>query len=159
MKLSDSETGCCKDFDPKPWDGKVKVMKDKLFVKDHVRCFLRIPLNFGGVMKRSMEDIYKAGALAQEPLMLYECKGLFGADVFIHVAKDVPGEEMVRMSGTFLTKVFEGPYKDTSKWVREMKDYVKAQGKEMKDLYFFYTMCPKCAKHYGHNYTVLLARM
>lgn len=27
------------------------------------------------------------------------------------------------------------------------------------DIYAFYTTCPRCAKVYGHNYVVLLARV
>jgi hypothetical protein len=38
-----------------------------------------------------------------------------------------------------------------------MKAYVESEGKEFKDLYFFYTTCPNCAKVYGKNYVVLLA--
>jgi hypothetical protein len=29
----------------------------------------------------------------------------------------------------------------------------------MEKLYFYYTMCPKCAKAYGQNYTVILAKV
>jgi hypothetical protein len=64
---------------------------------------------------------------------------------------------MERMSGTFLTKVFEGPYRNARKWMNEMKAYVASKGKQIKRMYFFYTTCPKCAKVYGKNYTVLLA--
>ena len=66
---------------------------------------------------------------------------------------------MERISGTFLTKVFEGPYKDAGKWVKEMKDYVQSKGREIKKMYFFYTTCPSCAKFYGKNYTVILAQV
>ena len=66
---------------------------------------------------------------------------------------------MVRISGTFLTRVFEGPYKNMGKWVKEMKAFVKTKGREIKKLYFFYTTCPKCAKVYGKNYTVILAEV
>jgi hypothetical protein len=38
-----------------------------------------------------------------------------------------------------------------------MTKYVQSKGKEPKKLYFFYTTCPRCAKVYGKNYTVLLA--
>jgi len=64
---------------------------------------------------------------------------------------------MARMSGTFLSKVFEGPFKNAGKWVKQMKRYVKSQGKELKKMYFFYTTCPACARVYGKNYTVILA--
>ena len=67
--------------------------------------------------------------------------------------------QMVRISGTFLTKVFEGPYKDAGKWARTMTDYVKNKAKQMEKMYFFYTTCPKCARFYGKNYTVLLAKV
>jgi len=152
-----SETGCCPRFNPEPWDEKEVTWQDKLFLKDHVRSFLHIPLNMGKVMTRNMERMQEADALTPEPLTLSDDKSLWGADIYIAASKEVPGAEMTRVSGTFLTKAFEGPYSNTGKWVREMKAYVKAKGKEFKNLYFFYTTCPKCAKVYGKNYTVILA--
>lgn len=158
-KLYDSETGCCKKFDPTPWDEKEVTFNDKLFIKDHViNCFY-IPLNFGKKMKVNVEKIMKAEAQPEEPLLLSDQCSMWGSDIFIHTTKDVPGAEMVKISGTFLTKVFEGRYKEIKNWIKEMDEYVKAQGKEQKKLYFFYTTCPSCAKHYGENYTVLLAEV
>jgi len=152
-----SETGCCPRFNPEPWDEKEVTFEDRLFLKDHVRSFLHIPLNMGRVMVGNMERIQDADALTPEPLMLSDDKSLWGSDIYIAVSKEVPGAEMTRVSGTFLTKVFEGSYSNTGKWVREMKAYVESKGKELKNLYFFYTTCPSCAKVYGKNYTVLLA--
>jgi hypothetical protein len=154
-----SETGCCPRFNPEPWNDKQVVFQDKLFVKDRVRSLFHIPLNFGKVMVRNMERISEAKALPPEPLMLSDENSLWGADVYIAVAKEVPGAEMVRISGTFLTKVFEGPYKNVRNWVQEMKPYVESKAKEMKKMYFFYTTCPKCAEFYGKNYIVILAQV
>ncbi len=154
-----SETGCCPRFNPEPWDEKKVTFQDKLFLKDHVRSFLHIPLNFGKVMVRNMEKIQQADALSPEPLMLSEEKSLWGADIYIAVSKEVPGAEMVRISGTFLTRVFEGPYKNAGKWAKEMAEYVKAKAKDMEKMYFFYTTCPKCARFYGKNYVVILAQI
>jgi len=155
----DSETGCCQRFDPAPWDGKEITWKDKLFVKDRVISIFHIPLNFGQVIVRNMEGIKKADALPDKALMLSDENSLFGSDVYISVTKAVPGAKMEKISGTFLTKVFEGPYQNMGAWVKEMEAHVKAKGKEMKKMYFFYTMCPNCAKHYGKNYTVILAQV
>jgi len=154
-----SETGCCPRFNPQPWDEKEVTFKDRLFVKDRVKSFLHIPLNFGKVMVRNMGKIQQAGALAPEPLLLVDESSLWGADVYIAVSKSVPGSEMARISGTFLTKVFEGSYKDIRKWIDQMKVYVNSKARDLKKLYFFYTTCPKCAKFYGKNYTVLLAQV
>ena len=154
-----AETGCCPRFDPEPWDGKEVTFDNRLFLKDRVRSFLHIPLNFGKVMVRNMERIQAADALAEKPLMLSDENSLWGSDIYIAVSKDVPGAEMVQLSGTFLTRAFEGPYKDIRTWIPQMKDYVAEQKKTMQKLYFFYTTCPRCAKYYGKNYVVLLAQI
>lgn len=152
-------TGCCEPFDPEPWQEKEMVWHDKLFVKDHVTSFFHIPLNMGSVITKNMELIEKAGAKAPYQLMLTDEQSLFGADIYIDVTKEVPGAEMATLSGTFLTKVFEGPYRNVGAWAVEMKSYVEKQGKTIKKLYFAYTTCPKCAKVYGKNYVVLFAQI
>jgi hypothetical protein len=153
------ETGCCKPFNPKLWDKKTKVFKNKLFVKAHVMSFFHIPLNFAPVMKRTMKKIMDAKAETKEPLMMVDEKSLWGADVYIEVTKNVPNAKMEKISGTFICKVYEGPYKNMGSWIRDMKKYVMRKKKKIKKLYFFYTMCPSCAKAYGQNYTVLLAKV
>lgn len=152
-------TGCCEPFNPEPWQDKEITWKDKIFVKDHVTCFLHIPLNMGKRVIRNMEIIEKENAKALQQLMLTDEKSLWGADIFIDVSKEVPGAQMATISGTFLTKVFEGPYQNVGKWAQEMKEYVENKGKKLKKLYFSYTTCPKCAKVYGKNYVVLFAQI
>ncbi len=155
----ESETGCCLRFNPEPWDEKQVTWKNKLFIKDQVRSFLHIPLNFGKTMVKNMELINKADALNPQPLMLSDEHSPWKANIYIGVSKEIPGAEMEEISGTFLTKVFEGPYKNMRKWVDEMKKYVKSKDKEIKKMYFFYTTCPRCAEFYGKNYTVILAEV
>jgi len=152
-------TGCCEPFNPEPWQEKEIVWKDKLFVKDHVSSFLHMPLNMGGKIVRNLKLIEKAGAQAPYQLMLTDEKSLWGADIYIDVVKDVAGAQMGKLTGTFLTKVFEGPYQNAGKWVNEMKEYVKSKNKELKKMYFSYTTCPKCAKVYGKNYVILFAQI
>lgn len=152
-------TDCCEPFDPKPWRDKEIRWKEKLFVKDHVISFLHIPLNFGQKVVHNMNLINAVGAEAKHQLMLTDENSLWGADMYIDVTKKVSGAQMTTLSGTFLTKVFEGPYQHVGKWAEEMKAYVEKKGKKLKKLYFFYTTCPKCAKTYGKNYVVLFAQI
>lgn len=158
-KLYNSETGCCKRFDPKPWDKKIISFKNTLFLKDRVKSIFHIPLNFGKVMARDMEKIAKAKALAKTPILLSDENSLWGADVYIAVSKKVRGFEIVNIPGTFISRAFEGSYSNMGKWIREMHKYVRAKGQKIQKLYFFYTTCPSCAKQYGKNYVVLLARV
>jgi hypothetical protein len=160
-------TGCCEPFDPAPWQdpstgsGQVKEItwQDKIFVTDHVKSFLHMPLDMGRVIVKNLGLIEKAGAKAPYQLMLTDEKSMWGADIYIDVVKEVPGAKMAKISGTFLTKVFEGSYQNAGKWAMEMKQYVESKGKQMKKLYFSYTTCPKCAKAYGKNYVVLFAKV
>ena len=150
---------CCARFDPQPWDGKEVRWQDKRFVKDRVRSFLHIPLNFGAVMKRNVGQIEAAGARPESMVVLSDENSLWGADVYIEVTKEIPGANMASISGTFLCKVFEGPYQNMRKWIEEMKAFVQSRGMSFRRLFFFYTTCPKCAKKYGKNYVAILAKV
>jgi hypothetical protein len=150
---------CCSPFDPEPWDEKEVVWEDKQFVKTRVRSVLHIPLNFGSVMKKTVAMIEAADAKPERMVILSDENSLWGADVYLDVAKDVPNAQMAKISGTFLSKVFEGPYKNIRSWIKEMAEYVRTQGKETKKLYFYYTTCPRCAKAFGKNYVVLMAQV
>ena len=152
-------TGCCDPFDPTPWQNKEITWKDKLFVKDHAISFLHIPLNMGAKIVKNVNLIEKANAKSPYQLMLTDEKSLWGSDIYIDVAKNVPGAQMAMLSGTFFTKVFEGPYQDVGKWAVTMKEYVENKDRKIKKLYFSYTTCPNCAKTYGKNYVVFFAKI
>jgi len=155
-----SETGCCPRFDPAPWEGQEFTFREKLFVRATTINFMHIPLNIGAVITRTWSKIEQAHAAAtDEFLMLSTDPSPWRGEHFFAVTKDVPNAEMVRLSGNYLTKVFEGPFRDAGKWVRETQRYVESQGKQMRKLYFFYTTCPKCAKHFGKNYVVAFAEV
>jgi len=153
--MSDNPTGCCPRFKPEVWDEQELHFKEKLFVKATTLSVFHIPLNIGSVFPKTFDAIKGANAYSEDNfvVMSYDTSP-WKSEHFFSVSKEVPGEEMVRMTGDFLTKVFEGPYKNAPKWEKEMQNFVKSRGKEAKKTYFFYTTCPKCAKFYGKNYLV-----
>ncbi|MFH1005300.1 MAG: hydrolase [Bacteroidota bacterium] len=158
--MNNTETGCCPRFNPEPWNEKEITWENKLFVKDRVMSFWHIPLNFGSVMRRNMKKIDASIAKdKQDIIVLSDENSLWGADIYISVNKEIDGLHLEKVSGKFLTKVFEGSYSQMGKWICEMKTFLKSKGKEAKKILFFYTTCPKCAKVYGKNYVVLLAKI
>ena len=66
---------------------------------------------------------------------------------------------MTELAGTFMTKVFDGPFSQIGKWSAAMHAYAKAQGVTLAKIYYFYATCPKCAKRYGKNQVVLFGQM
>ena len=160
FNMDTSETGCCPRFDPTGWDDGEIVFRDRPFVRARTVNFMHIPLNIGPVIKKTWQKIQDAGAAPEDwYLILSTDPSPWRGEHFFGVTGEVPGLENTTLSGEFLTKVFEGPYRDAGKWVRETQEAVRSKGREMKKLYFFYTTCPKCAEHFGKNYTVAFAEV
>jgi hypothetical protein len=157
--MKDGEKDCCPKFNPKKYDNKKVTWKGKYFVKDKVFSFFHIPLNFGSVVEKNMKKIKDANAMLKEPIILSDEKSMFGSNVYISTKNALPKVHDVKLSGTFLTKVFEGPYKNMKKWIKQTEEYAKSQKKEVKNLYFHYPLCPKCSKKEGKNYVVIFAEI
>lgn len=157
--MSTNDEICCPRFNPEPWDGKTLIWQGKRFVQDRVTSLFHIPLNYGAAMTRVDTAIRAAGAKLEAPVMLTDENSLWGADVYVEASKDVPGTKMATISGTFMCKVFEGPFSEVGRWVAQMRAWLNSAGKSFGKLYFYYTTCPKCAKKYGKNYVVLLAQI
>lgn len=164
MKLTETrydtrETGCCAPLDAARWNERRVTWQDKPFLRDRIRAFLHVPLNFGAVMQRDHAAIETAGAYPEEPIWLTDEVSPWGSDIYVAVDREVPGARTERLSGTFLTKIFEGPYRDVRKWMSAMEEYVHGQGEEIEKIYFFYATCPKCARRLGKNQVVLFAKL
>ena len=156
--IYNTETGCCPRFDPAPWQETEHTFKDRKFISDNIHAVMHIPIGFGKVVGRCMEKIVAAKAQTENPpIMLCDETSPWKTILHIETAQDVPDADMTNISGTFLSKVFEGPYKNAKSWYQQMDEYVQSKGKATKKIYAYYTTCPNCAKTYGKNYTVLLA--
>lgn len=153
------ETGCCPIFNPSKWDGKTVNWDNKKFIKDRVKTFMYIPLNFGGVMIRTGKKIDQAGAKMEDGMALSEHASKWNMDLYLAVDKKIPEAENVTLSGKFLAKVYEGNFKDTGIWTKDFEKYLQDKKLKMKKMYIWYTTCPKCAKIYGKNYVVLFAEI
>ena len=159
-EMAKSTTGCCPPFNLDEWDTQTFEFKDKLFVKVSTHSLFYIPLNMSSVMRRVRAKIDKTGAdNIQSSFMLSQDVSPWRAEHYVAVDKDVPGEQMAHLSGTYVVKVFEGEYKNMPIWHQKLLDYVKTLGKTASQTYFSYAMCPKCAKTYGHNYVAGFAQV
>jgi len=150
---------CCDRFNPEPWDKKVLNWKDKKFIKNRVRTFFYMPIGFGKVVAPLAEKIKQAGAAPDAQLMLCDHTSKWNMDVYVATSKEIPGEKNVTLSGRFLSKVFDGSFKDTGIWCKDFEAYAKKEGYKIDKWYMSYTTCPKCAKKYGHNYVVIVAEV
>ena len=148
-------TGCCPKFNPEGWDGQDLHFKDKKFVRATTRSAMHIPVNMGKVFERVQQHMLDADAYdPDDTIILSHELSPWQAEHYFSATNDVEGEEMVALSGNYFTKVFEGPYSQAKEWFEELQKLARSRGAEPKNVFFFYTTCPKCAKAYGKNYVV-----
>ena len=150
---------CCPKFEPAPWDGKLLQWDDKKFIKDKVFTLFYMPMTFGKVMKRLDEKVRKAGATMPDWLCLADHTSKWNMNVYLAVDREIGGAENVRLSGKFLSKVYEGPFQNTGKWCKDFEKFAESKNLKIKKWYMWYTTCPKCAKKYGKNYVAVIAQV
>ena len=159
MSTQQEQPECCPPFNPAPWDGQIVEWNNKMFVKDKVCTLFYMPMNFGSVMVRLSKAMTANGASCPDWLCLSDHTSMWKMDVYLAVDKEIPGLNNVTLSGKFLCKVYEGPFKDTGKWCKDFAEYAKSKGHAYTKMFMWYTTCPKCAKKYGKNYVVIVAKV
>lgn len=156
-----NETGCCAIPAIKNWDDRVVEFSNEPFISMETKSVFHIPLNMGHVMTELAATAGEAGATPppEQVLILSREMSPWRTEHLYRVTRPVDGAENVPLNGTFLTKVFEGPYQEAKEWSGEMVTAAKEQGKEAQEIYFCYTTCPACSEHYGKNYVIGFARL
>lgn len=154
---------CCPKFDPKPWEGKTHVWKNKRFIKETIPQIFHMPFPWmiGQMISRMWRKAEVAGAQPdmKDFLWLSYDPSPWKSENYITVTKTVPDAENVTISGTFISKVFDGPYTHVPKWIALMDAFLDDRKKKALKYYFYFTTCPKCAKKWGHNYVVVFAEI
>lgn len=159
LEKSAKATECCPPFNPLPWDEKIIFWENKQFIRDKVKTFFYMPISFGATMKRMMKKVDAAGVETTHNLLLSDHTSKWNMDVYLEVDRPVPDATNVTLSGKYFSKVYEGPFRDTQKWTVDYEEAVKSKGLSIKKWYMWYTTCPKCAKKYGKNYTVIISEI
>lgn len=156
-----SEEICCPKFDPTLWDGKEHMWNEKLFVKGYVNQIFHIPLNIGSVISKLYKKVEesKAQPPLKDFLMLAYDPSPWKSEIYVSVTHEVESLENVKLSGKYISKVFDGPFNAVPQWIKQFDEYLKEKNLTAKKYYFYYTTCPKCIKKYGHNYVVAFAQI
>lgn len=161
MKMNSNKDICCYPFDTSLWDEKTHSWNEKLFLQDDVAQFMHIPLNMTPVVNRMFKKIEEAGAMPEvkDFLMLAYDPSPWKSEIYMTVTKAVPNGKMAKLSGTFVSKVYDGPYNYVPRWIEDMDKYLASQGQKSLRYYFHFAYCPKCVKKYGHNYCIAFGKV
>jgi hypothetical protein len=155
----DSDSICCPEFNPIQLDDKTFDWNNKQFIKDKVFTLFYMPLNFSSVMKRLDQKITAVGAIVPDWLCLSDHTSKWNMDLYLAVDKEILDAENTTLTGKFFSKVYEGTFQETGKWIKDYENLTKSEGLTMQKQYMWYTTCPKCAKKYGKNYVVIIGQI
>ncbi|MCK9595900.1 hypothetical protein M0R19_01820 [Candidatus Pacearchaeota archaeon] len=157
---------CCPKFNPKKWNEKTFIWKNKSFIKETIPTLFHIPFPpmIGNKITKMMKLISNSNNLdskKDEILILFRDLNAFKSEIYISVTDNVSGANNVTLSGTFIAKTYDGGYNAVPKFVKDMNEYLAQKGKKAKnsDYYIHYAYCPKCAKKFGNNYMILFAKV
>lgn len=132
-----------------------------MFLQGTVLQIMHIPLNMGAVITKMSQQIEEAKAMPKKNdfLMLCYDPSSWKSEINMTVSKTIPDGKMVQMSGTFLTRVYDGPYQAVPLWLRDMDSRLAKKNLRAKKYYVHYAYCPKCSQKFGHNYCVVFAHV
>ena len=162
MKKDDQE--CCPKFDVDKWDNQNHHWENKPFIRESIPQLFHIPFPpmIGWKitkMWKMAEEAKKVPTNKEDVLILFYDPHAFKSEIYLTVSDNVPGADNVKISGDFISKVFDGPYDAIPKFIKEMDEYLDKQGKKAKKYYIHYAYCPQCAKKFAHNYATLFAEV
>ncbi len=154
---------CCPEFDPTPWEGVTHHWVDKLFLCDSVPQLFHMPLP--GIYGKTISNMWKKAehlGIAPETkdfMLLSYDHSPWKSELYMSVTADSHEADIAMFNSNYISKVFDGPYKNVPTYLKTFESYLETSGQTAEKYYFYYTTCPKCAKKYGHNYIVILAKI
>ncbi|MDH5718263.1 MAG: hypothetical protein OEZ22_11600 [Spirochaetia bacterium] len=163
-KNSSQDDICCPEFHPEKWNEKTIKWKNKPFIKESIPAFFHIPFPpmIGRKIKKMMALAEKANKEENDKekvLIMFTDPTPFKSEIYISVTGEVEGANNAPLTGTFITKVFDGGYNQIPKFVKIMNKYLEEKSKKAKNYYVHYAYCPRCLKKFGHNYMILFAKI
>lgn len=165
--MNNNNNDCCPKFNPEKWDKKIFKWNNKHFIKETIPTFFHIPFPpmIGKSITKMMSlatDSNKIDSKKDEILILFQDPSAFKSNIYLSVTGNVPGANNINVSGTFVARVYDGPYNAIPKFIQDMNKYLEKEGKKIakdSEYYVHYSYCPQCEKKYGHNYMILFARV
>tara|TARA_R110002033_G_scaffold166331_1_gene204889 strand:- start:116703 stop:117197 length:495 start_codon:yes stop_codon:yes gene_type:complete len=162
--MNETIDDCCPVFDVEKWNHKEFKWNQKKFIKESIPEFFHIPFPpmIGKRVTKMMKLVEDSACLNQdkkEILLLFKDRSPFIGEIYLSVTDTVPNAKNVMLSGTYMSRVFDGAFKEVPKFIKKMNSYLMEQNKKAKNYYIHYAYCPKCAEKGDHNYMILFAEL
>jgi hypothetical protein len=163
MEKPDKEIDCCPVFDAARWNDKTFIWENKQFIRGTMPQLLHF--SFPGLKRRTLKKLWKQAVdAAAEPdrddfLMLTHDSSPWKGEIYLPVTQSVPGADNVMFSGTYFTKVFEGPFTLIPQFEKQM-DIILSHRNILAKKYFYHSSaCPLCGRKHSPGSIVAFAEI
>lgn len=152
MDTAPEPTGRCPRFEPSGRDGRHLRFDDAPIAHATTRSLLHVPPDMGRIFARAPAAIEAADAPDRDdgPVPSRALSATRGEHLS-PVTHDLPGEEMTRLTGTFPTRAFAGPYRKAKDWAHDMEVATRVDGDAPGRAFVSHATCPRCAHAHGEN--------
>ena len=131
----------CLTINEQEWD-KQKKNLNKKFYKTYSPRILFFPFSMAIDINRAIMSAKKDGFTVPANPMLLDTGGMFWASVMIEVeGGDDTNKSVVKLEGEYYAKTSRRPWKEMKV---DMDELTKEFGSKPKELWMWYTACPKC---------------
>ena len=146
----------CTTINEQEWD-KQKKNFNKKFYKTYSPRILFFPFSMAIDINRAIMNAKKDGFTVPANPMLLDTGGMFWASVMIEVeGGDDTNKSVVKLEGEYYAKTSRRPWKEMK---ADMDELTKEFGSKPKELWMWYTACPKCIQNDPERVkTVFLAK-
>jgi hypothetical protein len=163
MDKQNKDVICCPVFDPARWNEQMYTWENKMFIRGTMPQILYYP--FPGIIRRILKKLWKQAREAnaetgqEDFLILTYDQSPWKCEFYMSVRQAVPGADNVQLSGTYFTKVFDGPHSMVPKYIHEMDILLTRKDMLAKKYYIFSAACPLCERKYAVNNIVMFAQI
>ncbi len=150
---------CCRRLGPGAWDRRFWSWDDKPFYRATYLTFFNIPLNLDSVVEKAVEEIGSHNLWTEPMIYLGRDETAFHSSVLISVSRFTDQLPIETLSGRYYSRLFQGPYADSGKYVRETKTDLREQGSDAGETYMYHATCPRCIGEGKPPQTVVFAEV
>lgn len=152
----------CPSIHESEWDRIEHRWPERWFCRIPIRAFFGVPAGAGRDPAGLISRVQAGGYTLTEPVqLLYSLQLLSGT---VQVGIDPPGEDpgdgVIRYPESFwYTVVHPGGLNGISRTRQDLHAYVAAQGKQVRETWYWFVTCPACRGDKGGDTTIIFARV
>lgn len=151
----------CPVLDGEEWEGRRVMFRQKPFLTRSVPRALGVSIGIEEEIGALRLQAEKLGLpLGEPPMVLERDRGFFKGELLLALGTDTGPENIACIDGAYLAAVHRGPHEGLgAARARFVETIGKERGVTPREVFYWYTDCPRCREAHGGPVTIILAKI